>query len=65
MLNWVEYGAAIGYSAGDIYANHYLSRQSNVNDIACLNQPVSPWSNVVYRVNDGGYIRDTRVYMHA
>ena len=55
-LNWVgeiDY-AAIGYSAGgDFYDSHYLSRQSNVNDIACLNQPSSPWSNVVYRVNEG------------
>ena len=33
--------------------NHIISKQSNVNDIACLNQPNSPWSNVVYKVNEG------------
>ena len=53
-LNWVRHRAAIGFSAGvDFYDSHYLSRQSNVNDIACLNQPSSLWSNVVYRVNEG------------
>ena len=58
LLNWVGDYAAIGYSAGgDFYDSHYLSRQSNVNDIACLNQPSSPWSNVVYRVNEGDFIQ--------
>lgn len=54
LLNWFEYGASIGYSAGeDFYTNHNLSRQANVNDIACLNEPSSPWSNVVYNVKEG------------
>ncbi len=47
------FATSIGYSAGpDFFMNHVLSRQSNVNDIACLNQPNSPWSNVVYKVNE-------------
>ena len=53
-MNWSRHKAGIGYSAGDdFFMNHYLSRQGNVNDIACLNQPSSPWSNIVYKVNEG------------
>ena len=52
-MNWSKRNAGIGYSAGDdFFMNHILSRQGNVNDIACLNQPNSPWSNVVYKVNE-------------
>ena len=52
-LNWVRDAAAIGFSAGpSLYANHPLSRRSNVTaSIACLNSPESPWSNVIYKVN--------------
>ena len=53
-LNWNEHYAGIGYSAGtEFYNNHILSGKPNVNDIACLNQPHSEWSNVVYRVDEG------------
>ena len=49
-LQWND-SAAIGFSASDnFYKNHPLSRQSQVNDIACLNSPVSNWSNVVYKI---------------
>ena len=51
-LNWVRNRAGIGFSASStLFANHPLSRQSNVNSIACLNSPSSPWSNVVYRIS--------------
>ena len=41
--------AAIGFSFNDtFFANHPLSRQSNVNSIACVNSP-NP-SNVVYNI---------------
>ena len=53
-LNWAP-GASvsIGFSAGrTLFANHPLSQQPNVNDIACINQTCSPWTNVVYRIND-------------
>ena len=55
-LNWVEGNAAsIGFSASSTtFANHPLSRQANVNDIACLNQQCPPWSNVVYQINVEG-----------
>ena len=53
-LNWNRRYATIGYSAGtEFYNNHILSMKSNVNDIACLNEPHSEWSNVVYRVDRG------------
>ena len=53
-LNWIQGAryASIGFSAGyNLFANHPLSRQPNVNDIACINQTCSPWTNVVYRIN--------------
>ena len=51
-LNWGTSSTGIGFSAGpSLYANHPLSRRSNVRSIACLNSPQSPWSNVVYKVN--------------
>ena len=56
-LNWVKNLASIGYSGGgDFFFNHPLSRRSNVNDIACLNQPITPWSNVVFNSENGLYI---------
>ena len=59
-LNWNNRRAGIGYSAEtEFYKNHILSMKLNVNDIACLNEPHSEWSNVVYRV-DGG--RSTNTY---
>ena len=61
-LNWDTSSTGIGFSAGpSLYANHPLSRRSNVRSIACLSSPTSPWSNVVYQVNEkitGIIIRD-------
>ena len=53
-LNWLSSPrASIGYSAAsNVYANHPLSRTSNVNSIACVNSPSSPWSNIVYNLNE-------------
>ena len=52
-LNWIRgLSASIGFSAGpSLFANHPLSRQPNVNDIACVNQTCPPWTNVVYRIS--------------
>ena len=53
-LNWSSssYRAVIGYNAAsNSYVNHPLSRTTNVNSIACVNSPSSPWSNVVYNLN--------------
>ena len=60
MLNWSLHGATIGYDGGeDFYQNYVLPETNNtnssssINDIACLNEPISPWSNIVYRLNKG------------
>ena len=52
-LNWVQGStASIGFSASSmLFANHPLSRQPNVNDIACLDQRCPPWTNVVYQIS--------------
>ena len=53
-LNWVHYFAAIGFSASpDFFDEHPLSRNSSVNDIACINEdsvPPSNWSNILYEI---------------
>ena len=52
-LNWLRYNyASIGFSiTQNFFANHELSLTPNVNDIACANDSVSGWSNVVYQVS--------------
>ena len=55
-LNWVNNRASIGYNAGMDFFNHDLSRSIDVNDIACLNQPLTPWSNVILKFENGKYI---------
>ena len=51
-LNWVKHNATIGYSMDrNFFKNHPLSGGANVNDIACLNQPQSIWSNVVNKLS--------------
>ena len=52
-LNWVcPNSASIGFSASSTsFANHLLSQQPNVNDIACINQQCPPWTNVHYQIN--------------
>ena len=57
MLNWVKNRASIGYSAGkDSFFNHPLSKRLNINDIACLNKQITPWSNVAFNSEKGKYI---------
>lgn len=52
-LNWTCHYANIGFSASStFYANHPLAQNTSVNSIACLNQPASIWSNVVYHVTE-------------
>ena len=49
-LNWTH-KAGIGFIASEeFFANHPLSRSNDVNDIACLNEPYSQWSNVIYKL---------------
>ena len=58
-LNWMHYSATIGFSASDdFFAEHPLSRNSSVNDIACINEdsmPPSNWSNVAYEITNGEF----------
>ena len=65
-LNWVQLNSSsIGFSAGfTLFANHPLSRQPNVNDIACLNQQCPPWTNVVYQISERqtGTLHVTELY---
>ena len=50
-LNWRNHRASIGFSASEeFFENHPLSRSDDVNDIACLNEPHSQWSNVIYKL---------------
>ena len=45
---------AIGFAASKtFYENHYLSLKPEINSIACLNSPLSNWSNVIYQVSQG------------
>ena len=49
LLNKKFFSPSIGYSAGaDFFYNHELSRLKNATDIACLNEPFTSWSNVVF-----------------
>ena len=48
LMEW-DNTATIGYSAGgDPYNNH----DPSTNDIACVNDPNSDWSNVIYQISD-------------
>ena len=54
LLQWTRNNAAIGYSAGlNNFANHPFSKTSRVTDVDCVNYPLSVWSNVVYKLNEG------------
>ena len=71
-LNWgrglqqASQYASIGFSAGpNLFANHPLSRQPNVNDIACDKQTCSPWTNVVYRINGEYFVQCICNYVHV
>ena len=44
-------GATIGFSSGDgLFANHQATLLGSAQSIACLNEPNSPWVNVVYEL---------------
>ena len=44
--------ATIGYNVDqNLFENHPLSGTANVIDTACLNQPQSVWSNIVYKLS--------------
>ena len=48
LLEWGN-GATIGFNApGENFDNH----DPSYPDIACLNQPISDWSNVVYLLSN-------------
>ena len=48
-------GATIGFSSGDgLFANHPAIQRGSALSIACLNQPVTPWVNVVYELTREG-----------
>ena len=61
-MNWVysmsrgiQFVASIGvnyFSASAFSDEHPLSHKPNVNDIACINNDTSVWSNVVYPLYD-------------
>ena len=46
-------GATIGFFAnGSNFENHPLTGKDNANDVACLNEPTTEWSNIVYQLAD-------------
>ena len=54
LLEWAGFGnnAVVGYSLrGTYFANHPLSGLEEVEDIGCLNQSRSDWTNLVYRLS--------------
>lgn len=53
-LNWVARVASIGFTADqNPHANYNFSRTAAVNNVSCLNLPLSNWSNVVYQISLG------------
>jgi len=43
--------ATIGFNTdGSFYQNHIFSGTSHAKDIACLNSPLSMWSNVLFQL---------------
>ena len=52
-------GATIGFSSGDgLFANHPATERGSAQSIACLNQPTTPWVNVVYELTIPGVCSD-------
>jgi hypothetical protein len=50
-------GATIGFSSGDgLFANHPATQRSSAQSIACLNQSVTPWVNIVYELTREGVV---------
>ena len=49
-LEWSG-GATIGFNAaGNFYQNHHLSG-TYAKNIACLNTPVTSWTNIIYQLS--------------
>ena len=50
--------ATIGFNAGGTwFENHPLSRTSNANSVACLNNSRTVWTNLVYKLTPRGMFR--------
>ena len=51
VLNYFH-GASIGFAApGGLFANHPAALNDSAQSISCLNEPASPWVNVVYEIS--------------
>ena len=54
LLEWGGFGnnAVVGYSLrGTYYMNHPLSGLDDIDNIGCLNQSSTDWTNLVYRIS--------------
>ena len=52
-----SHGASIGFAApGGLFANHPAALNGSAESVACLNEPASPWVNVVYQISGAGLI---------
>ena len=44
-------GASIGFTTTDgFFANHPASIRGKAEQVACLNEPITPWVNVIYEL---------------
>ena len=44
-----------GFVTGDgLYVNHMASLNRSATTVACLNEPVTPWVNLVYKISSSG-----------
>ena len=47
--------ATIGFVTGNgLYVNHMASLNRSATTVACLNEPVTPWVNLVYKISSSG-----------
>ena len=50
-LTYSTSNTAIGFDTADgHFANHPATIRGNAHHISCLNNPVSPWVNVIYEI---------------
>ena len=48
-------GATIGFMTRDgLFANHPAGTRTHAEYIDCLNDPISPWVNIVYQISQRG-----------
>ena len=48
-------GPSIGFGIErGLFANHHASFRESADKIACLNQPTTPWVNIVYNLTNKG-----------